>query len=80
MSALDRRPASKLSTVLTATSATLGAAALVNYLVAKRTESRNPPTGKYITVDGVRLHYIERAPVCRLSSCTAAGRAPTITT
>jgi pimeloyl-ACP methyl ester carboxylesterase len=60
MAALDRRPASKLSTVLTATSAALGAAALVNYLVAKRTESRNPPTGKFITVDGVRLHYIER--------------------
>ena len=38
----------------------LAAAALTNYALARRAERRNPPEGKFITVDGVRLHYIER--------------------
>jgi pimeloyl-ACP methyl ester carboxylesterase len=29
-------------------------------LAAKRTERRNPPAGRFVTVDGVRLHYLER--------------------
>ena len=40
--------------------AVLAAAALTNYALARRAERRNPPEGKFITVDGVRLHYIER--------------------
>ena len=28
--------------------------------VAKRSERRHPPRGKFLTVDGVRLHYLER--------------------
>jgi pimeloyl-ACP methyl ester carboxylesterase len=38
----------------------LGAAALTNHALARRAERRNPPEGKFTTVDGVRLHYIER--------------------
>lgn len=36
------------------------AAAVANALIARATERRNPPTGKFIEVDGVRLHYVER--------------------
>jgi pimeloyl-ACP methyl ester carboxylesterase len=36
------------------------AAALLNVWLAKRAERRNPPVGRFITVDGVRLHYDER--------------------
>ncbi len=41
----------------------LGAAfigALANYWLAARAEHKQPPQGKFITIGGVRLHYIER--------------------
>jgi pimeloyl-ACP methyl ester carboxylesterase len=34
--------------------------ALINLLVAKRAEHNNPPRGKFLEVDGVRLHYMEQ--------------------
>jgi len=43
---------------LGAAAAGIGAAALVNHLVAKRSERRHPPRGHFVTVDGVRLHYL----------------------
>jgi pimeloyl-ACP methyl ester carboxylesterase len=39
--------------------AILAGAALANHLAARRAERRHPPAGKFLTVDGVRLHYIE---------------------
>ncbi len=38
----------------------LGALALFNQLRAKAAERVNPPLGKFVSVEGVRLHYIER--------------------
>ncbi|MBR0641469.1 alpha/beta fold hydrolase [Plastoroseomonas hellenica] len=38
----------------------LGAAAVTNYLLARRTEDRHPPRGRFVEADGVRLHYLER--------------------
>jgi pimeloyl-ACP methyl ester carboxylesterase len=38
----------------------LGIAALLNGVLARRAERRNPPRGAFIDVDGVRLHYIEK--------------------
>lgn len=38
----------------------LAATAVVNHQLAKRAEQRNPPVGRFIDVDGVRLHYLER--------------------
>ena len=38
----------------------LAASAILNRVLAKMAERRNPPTGRFITVDGVRLHYVER--------------------
>jgi pimeloyl-ACP methyl ester carboxylesterase len=40
----------------------LAASAAVNHALARRAERRNPPEGSFITVDGVRLHYVERGP------------------
>ena len=34
--------------------------ALLNRWLAQRAERRNPPLGRFITVDGVRLHLVER--------------------
>jgi len=34
--------------------------ALLNRWLAKKAERRNPPIGRFITVEGVRLHYVER--------------------
>src|SRR3954454_23644254 len=36
------------------------ASALWNRWLAQKAECRNPPMGRFITVDGVRLHYVDR--------------------
>ena len=43
-----------------AAAAALGAAALYNGYRARQVERRHPPAGRFIEVDGVRLHYLER--------------------
>ena len=43
-----------------ASSAALAALALANHVAARRTERKHPPTGSFIEVDGVRLHYSDR--------------------
>ena len=43
-----------------AAGAVLGGTALLNSSRAKRAERDNPPLGSFITVDGVKLHYLER--------------------
>ena len=40
----------------------VAAAALANYLIGRSSERRRPPPGRFIDVDGVRLHYIEAGP------------------
>ncbi len=39
--------------------AALAVSAAVNHRLAKRAERDNPPSGKFVEVDGVRLHYVE---------------------
>ncbi len=39
--------------------AVLGGMALANHLAARRSERRHPPRGRFVEVDGVRLHYLE---------------------
>ena len=43
-----------------AAGAVLGGTAILNASRAKRAERENPPLGRFLTVDGVRLHYLER--------------------
>ena len=39
---------------------TLAVSAMANVQLSKRAERQNPPAGRFVEVDGVRLHYIER--------------------
>jgi pimeloyl-ACP methyl ester carboxylesterase len=63
---LAGRDRTRLLCRLAAGAAALGAAALANHLVARRSEARHPPDGAFLEIDGVRLHYRE------------AGAGPTI--
>src|SRR5829696_1700262 len=38
----------------------LAVSALVNRYLAKKAELKNPPSGRFVEVDGVRLHYVEQ--------------------
>jgi pimeloyl-ACP methyl ester carboxylesterase len=61
-----RQPGTNWLAVTLGAVAALGATALVNAAVARRAERLHPPRGRFVTVDGVRLHYIEQgsgAPV-----------------
>ena len=50
----------KAHPVVTSIIVALAASAILNRVLAKKAERHNPPTGRFITVDGVRLHYVER--------------------
>src|SRR5512143_7078 len=51
---------SSANAILIATAATLAAMTAYNVYRARKVERQHPPTGRFVTVDGVRLHYIER--------------------
>ena len=56
--------------------AALGALALANIIVARRAERRHPPQGRFIEVDGVRLHYTDQgtgAPVVLVHGNAVTG-------
>lgn len=40
--------------------AALAASAFVNHRLARKAERDNPPMGRFVEVDGVRLHYLEQ--------------------
>jgi pimeloyl-ACP methyl ester carboxylesterase len=37
----------------------MAAMALYNLYRAKQSERRHPPRGRFVTIDGIRLHYLE---------------------
>ncbi len=49
-----------LAPTLIGSAAALGTAALYNIQQSRTAEREHPPIGRFLTVDGVRLHYIER--------------------
>lgn len=51
---------SRASAILVATAATLGAMTAYNVYRARKAEREHPPTGRFVTVNGVKLHYLER--------------------
>jgi pimeloyl-ACP methyl ester carboxylesterase len=60
--ATQRRNA-QASSVMTASAVAIGALAamaMLNRHLAKKAEQDNPPTGRFLDVDGVQLHYLER--------------------
>jgi pimeloyl-ACP methyl ester carboxylesterase len=57
---LNSRRGRKPLAVAACVAAAGAAAALLNRWLARRAERRNPPIGQFITVQGVRLHYVDR--------------------
>lgn len=56
----DRRlPGGRTATIVAATAVALAATALIVDMQARRAERRHPPKGRFVEVDGVRLHHIE---------------------
>jgi pimeloyl-ACP methyl ester carboxylesterase len=49
-----------LASALLGSAAALGASALYAVSKSRAAEQRHPPIGSFLTVDGVRLHYVER--------------------
>ena len=50
----------RTGTILAVAAAALAAAAVYNTYRARKVEREHPPAGRFVTVDGVRLHYLER--------------------
>ena len=46
--------------VLRLTVAGLAAAALINHGLARKAERENPPAGRFLSIDGLRLHYVDQ--------------------
>lgn len=51
---------SRKGTMIGIAAAALAATALINGYRARRAEQQNPPMGRFMEVDGVRLHYMEK--------------------
>ena len=49
-----------VTTAIAATAGLLAATAIVNRQLARKAQRDNPPKGRFIEIDGVRLHYVER--------------------
>jgi hypothetical protein len=62
---------SRASAIFVTTAASLAAVTAYNIYRARKVEREHPPTGRFVTIDGVRLHYIEKGEG-RQSSCSTA--------
>ena len=51
---------SRASAIFVATAVSLAAMTAYNIYRARKAEREHPPTGRFVTADGVRLHYIEK--------------------
>ena len=54
------RSASGLGPALAVSAAALAAAAVYNAYRARQIERQHPPAGRFVDIDGARLHYLER--------------------
>jgi pimeloyl-ACP methyl ester carboxylesterase len=60
--ALANVPRPSAITIGLGVAAALAGAALYNRSQARRAERENPPVGRFLRVDGVRLHYLDEGP------------------
>jgi pimeloyl-ACP methyl ester carboxylesterase len=60
--ALAHLPRPGAITIALGVAAALGGAALYNRAQARRAERDNPPVGRFLELDGVRLHYLDEGP------------------
>jgi hypothetical protein len=52
--------ATSIRTIVGAALAALAVSAFVNHRLDRWAERDNPPAGKFVNVEGVRVHYVER--------------------
>ncbi|CAN5682862.1 alpha/beta hydrolase [soil metagenome] len=72
-----KKPSTTTAVALLATGAVLAASAILVRRRTRRTERNNPPMGRFLKVDGVHLHYIERGrgePLVLLHGNGSMGR------
>jgi pimeloyl-ACP methyl ester carboxylesterase len=60
--ALAHVPGPGAITIALGVAAALGGAALYNRAQTRRAERDNPPVGRFLEVDGTRLHYLDEGP------------------
>ena len=60
--ALAHAPRPGAITIALGVAAALGGAALYNRAQARRAERDNPPVGRFLELDGTRLHYLDEGP------------------
>jgi pimeloyl-ACP methyl ester carboxylesterase len=60
--ALDHSPRPGAITIALGIAAALGGAALYNRAQVRRAERDNPPVGRFLELDGARLHYLDEGP------------------
>ena len=73
--ALDHLPRPGAMTIALGAAAALGGAALYNRAQARRAERDNPPVGRFLELDGARLHYLDEGPA---DTGTARGGPPVV--
>jgi pimeloyl-ACP methyl ester carboxylesterase len=56
----ESAPGSPYLVAAVAAAGALAATAVLNHFLAKAAEQDNPPAGRFLEIDGVRLHYVER--------------------
>ena len=64
--------------ILASAATTIAAMTMYNVYRARKAEREHPPAGQFVTVDGVRLHYIEGGKAPGLFCSTATWSRPRI--
>ena len=57
---ISSKPVAKALVLASSAVGALGGMALANLFLARKAERENPPSGDFIDIDGVRLHYLMR--------------------
>jgi pimeloyl-ACP methyl ester carboxylesterase len=74
--ALTHAPRPRATTIALGAAAVLGGAALYNWTQTRRAERENPPVGRFLELDGTRLHYLEDGPAD--TGTTGRGEGPPV--
>jgi pimeloyl-ACP methyl ester carboxylesterase len=74
--ALAHAPRPGAITIALGVAAALGGAAIYNRAQARRAERDNPPLGRFLELDGIRLHYLDEGPAD--TGTTGGGESPVV--
>jgi pimeloyl-ACP methyl ester carboxylesterase len=74
--ALANPPRPSATTIVLGAAAALAGAALYNRSQSRRAERDNPPVGRFVELDGLRLHYLDEGPAD--AGTTGVGGGPPV--